>query len=413
MLGMPVPGTGFRRRVGGRRRLVSGRSAGAAARADLHKIGTRADPGVRGVPILADLYGTGRPRRGSDPALPMLSRAAIAAWPKAELHVHLDGSVRTSTLLDLDGRAGGRVLPGRTEAEVERFLRAVDDAGSLEGYLAWFRTTVPLMQTREALYRVARELVEDVADENVRLLEVRYCPALHTAGGLSLEAVNEAVLDGLADGGRAFDVAVALIVSAVRGRPVGEAVALADLAVAHRDRGVVAFDLAGPEAGHPAKDYVEAFARARGGGLHATVHAGESFGPASVRQAVLDLGAERVGHGVRVLEDPDLLAVVVARGIAFEICPTSNVQTRVAATFEDHAIRALADAGATVTVSTDNRLFSRTTVTDELWLAHTRCGLSEEQTRRAAVDAFRHSFMDPLVRNALALRAEAAIFSPR
>lgn len=340
----------------------------------------------------------------------MLTRDEIAAWPKAELHVHLDGSLRPATMLELEHEHGLDVLPADSVESIERALSGVDDAGSLEGYLAWFRLTIPLLQTADALSRAAFELAEDAACERVTYLEVRYSPILHVQGGLSIEEVNGAVLDGLRAAERALPIRTGLIVCAVRGQPVETSLHLAELAVAHRERGVVAFDLAGPEAGYPARDYLEAFRIALRHGLPVTVHAGESFGPASVRQALFDLGARRLGHGIRVLEDDDLLQHVVDRRIPLEICPTSNVQTRVVESFEAHPIRALADAGVAVTISTDNRLFSRTTVTDELWLAHSRCGLSESQVREAALNGFRHAFLPADARDRLVREAETAIF---
>lgn len=340
----------------------------------------------------------------------MLTRDEIAAWPKAELHVHLDGSLRPATMLDLERESGLHVLKADSVEAIEQALTGVDDAGSLEGYLAWFRLTIPLLQTTEALSRAAFELAEDAAREHITYLEVRYSPLLHVEKGLTLEGVNEAVLEGLRAAERVYPIRTGLILCAVRGLPVEDSPRLARLAVAHHNRGVVAFDLAGPEAGFPARDHLAAFRMVRDHGLPVTVHAGESFGPASVRQALFDLGAQRLGHGIRVLEDEDLLRYVVGHRVPLEICPTSNVQTRVVPSFEAHPIKALADAGVAVTISTDNRLFSRTTVTDELWLAHTRCGLTEFQVRDAAVNGFRHAFLPTEPRDRLVRAAEAAIF---
>lgn len=340
----------------------------------------------------------------------MLTRDEIAAWPKAELHVHLDGSLRPATMLDLEREYGLDVLPADSVESIEQALAGVDDAGSLEGYLAWFGLTIPLLQTTEALSRAAFELAEDAARENVTYLEVRYSPLLHVERGLTLEAVNEAVLAGLRAAERVFPIRTGLILCAVRGLPVEGSPRLARLAVAHQEQGVVAFDLAGPEAGFPARDHLAAFRITREHGLPVTVHAGESFGPASVRQALFDLGAQRLGHGIRVREDEELLRHVVGHRIPLEICPTSNVQTRVVPSFEAHPMKALADAGVAVTISTDNRLFSRTTVTDELWLAHTRCGLTEFQVREAAVNGFRHAFLPDEPRDRLVRAAETAIF---
>jgi adenosine deaminase len=302
-----------------------------------------------------------------------LSRDEIAAWPKAELHVHLDGSVRMGTLLEL-ARERGRtdVLPADDLAGLERSLARVDESGSLEGYLAWFRHSVPLLQDREALRRAAYELAEDAAAENVRYIEVRYSPILHTEQGLKMDEVNDAVLEGLAAAGRDLGIRSGVIICALRGRHAASSVELADLAVSYRDRGVVGFDLAGPEAGYPAKHHLQAFYHARNSLLALTIHAGESWGPESIHQALFYAGTHR---------------------IALEVCPTSNVQTRVVPGFDGHPIRRLAEAGVAVTVNTDNRLFSRTSLTEELWRVHTRCGLTADQVRTAAVDAFRYGFL--------------------
>jgi adenosine deaminase len=323
-----------------------------------------------------------------------LTREEIAAWPKAELHVHLDGSVRMGTLLELALERGRTdVLPADDLAGLERSLVRVDESGSLEGYLAWFRHSVPLLQDREALRRAAYELAEDAAAENVRYIEVRYSPILHVEQGLKMDEVNDAVLEGLAGAGRDFGIRSGVIICALRGRHAAASVELADLAVSYRDRGVVGFDLAGPEAGYPAKHHLQAFYHARNSLLALTIHAGESWGPESIHQALFYAGTHRIGHGITLAQDPDLMRYVVNHRIALEVCPTSNVQTRVVPGFEGHPIRQLADAGVAVTVNTDNRLFSRTSLTEELWRVHTRCGLSADQVRTAAVDAFRYGFL--------------------
>ncbi len=342
----------------------------------------------------------------------LLTREEIAAWPKAELHVHLDGSVRMQTLLEL-ARERDRLdaLPAADLPGLERALAGVDEAGSLEGYLAWFRHSVPLLQDRDALRRAAYELAQDAAAENVRYIEVRYSPILHTEDGLRMDEVNEAVLEGLDAAERDFGVLSGVIICALRGRHAAASVELAELAVAYRDRGVVGFDLAGPEAGYPAKHHLEAFYHARNHLLALTIHAGESWGPDSIRQALFYASTHRIGHGITLVQDPVLMQYVVNHRIALEICPTSNVQTRVVSGFEDHPIRRLADAGVAVTVNTDNRLFSRTSVTEELWRTHTRCGLTPDQVRTAAVDAFRHAFLPWDRKQVLVREAKNAILA--
>ena len=340
--------------------------------------------------------------------MPMLTRDEILAWPKAELHCHLDGSLRLETLLDLAGQQGKLdLLPARDEDGLRAILRQIDDAETLEEYLAWFGYTIPLMQTREALHRIAYELAEDNARENVRYLEVRYGPILHTEEGLSLDEVNDAVLAGLRDAERDYGIKTGVIVCGLRDRFESASLAQAELASRYRGRGVVAFDLAGGEAGNPPEMHGAAFYHARKQLLAITLHAGESFGPASIRQALFKCGAHRIGHGVTLRQDPDLMQYVIDHQIPLEMCPTSNVQTRVVTGYETHPIRAYVEAGVAVTVNTDNRLFSHTTVTDELWLVHTRCGVPAEALREVALNGFRFAFLPYHERQALLREVEA------
>jgi len=328
-------------------------------------------------------------------AAQQLTREEIASWPKAELHCHLDGSLRLTTMLEL-AEAQGKldVLPATDLEGLEVELRKIERCDSLEEYLAWFATTIPLMQTEEALERAAFELAEDAARENVRYLEVRYGPVLHEAEGLSLEQVNDAVLAGLARAESTYPIRTGLIICGLRDRFESASLRQAELAVRYGpSRGVVGFDLAGGEAGHPAKDHLSAFYHARNNLLGLTIHAGESWGPDSIRQALLYNGAHRIGHGITLVEDPDLMRYVTDRQIPLEVCPTSNVQTAVVADFETHPIRALVEAGVPVTVNTDNRLFTNSTMTEELWIAHTRCGIDAASLREVVLNGFRHAFL--------------------
>ena len=331
-----------------------------------------------------------------------LTRDDVHAWPKAELHCHLDGSLRLGTMLDL-ARATGQtdLLPADTQDDLATELRKIDGSATLEEYLAWFGYTIPLMQTREALHRIAYELAVDAAAENVRYIEVRYGPILHTDGGLTLWQVNDAVLAGLADARRDTGILTGVIVCGLRDRRESASLAQAEMAASYAGRGVAGFDLAGGERGNPAETHGAAFYLARKELLNITVHAGESFGPASIRQALFKCGAHRIGHGVTLGQDPDLLRYVVDRQIPLEVCPTSNVQTRVVASYEAHPVADYAQAGVPITINTDNRLFSHTTVTDELWLAHTRCGIPEDALREIALNGFRHAFLPHAEKQAL------------
>ena len=345
------------------------------------------------------------------PDLPaVLSRETILAWPKAELHCHLDGSLRLATLLDL-ARQHDKLdlLPAQDEGALAEELKKIDGSATLEEYLAWFGYSIPMMQKRSALHRIAYELAEDAAAENVRYLEVRYGPILHTDEGLTLWQVNDAVLAGLRDAERDFGITTGVIVCGLRDRRESASLAQAELAASYRDDGVIGFDLAGGEQGNPAEMHGAAFYHARKHLLNITVHAGESFGPASIQQALFKCGAHRIGHGVTLGQDPDLLRYFVDRQIPLEVCPTSNVQTHVVASYEAHPVAEYCRAGVPITINTDNRLFSRTTVTDELFLAHTRCGIPADALREVVLNGFRHAFLPFAEKQALLAEVEPQI----
>lgn len=324
----------------------------------------------------------------------VLSQADLDRWPKAELHCHLDGSLRLESMVDM-AREQGKLsaLPANDLGALEERLLEVDLSETLESYLEWFRFTLPLMQTRSALARTAYELAEDAARENVRYLEIRYSPILHTDEGLGLEAVNDAVLDGLDRAQRDFDLRTNVIICGLRDRFESASLRLAELAAAYRGRGVVGFDLAGGEAGHPPKHHLSAFYYARNHLLNLTIHAGESWGPDSIKQAVFFCGAHRIGHGTTLRQDPDLMQYFADHQIPLEICPTSNVQTRVVESLEHHPVGQYVEAGVPVTISTDNRLFSRTTMTKELYRTHTEAGVPAARLREIVLNGFRHAFL--------------------
>lgn len=301
----------------------------------------------------------------------------LRRMPKAELHCHLDGSLRPSTLLELSVDRG-LTLPASSAVELARHMR-VDDAHNLDEYLARFEITLAVMEDALSLERIAHELVLDAALDGVRYIEVRFCPTLHVRAGLSLDDVMSAVLKGFARGERECGTVARVIVSALRSLPWPHAMEMAELAVAFKDQGVVAFDLAGGELGNPAHVHAKAFDYARSNDLAVTVHAGEGDGPWSIRDAVHRCAADRIGHGTRLLEDAVLEAYVIDRQIPLEVCPTSNVQTRVAATFAEHPLARYRRLGAVVTINTDNRLMSGVSLTDEYvgCAQHLGFGLSE------------------------------------
>jgi adenosine deaminase len=311
--------------------------------------------------------------------------------PKAELHCHLDGSVRPSTLLEL-GREARVQMPKHTPEELAEFMR-VDDARTLEDYLRRFDVTVSVMQTEEALERIAYELAEDAAEDGVRYIEVRNAPILNVVHGMTLVQAIEAPLRGLRRAEKDFGIIGRFIVIALRNFTPEDSLEMAQLAVEFKNEGVVAFDLAGGEKGNPAARHVAAFRYAREHDLAVTVHAGEGDGAESVREAVHVCGANRIGHGTRLIEDAELTQYVNDRRIALEVCLTSNVQTRVADSYEAHPLREYFDRGLNVTLNTDNRLMSGTTLTDEYVHAAEHLGFTVDELAGIALNGFESAFL--------------------
>ncbi len=342
---------------------------------------------------------TGARDAGLRPHADPVPDAFLLALPKAELHVHLDGSLRAATMAEL-ARERRVETPWRDAEDLAAHM-LVSDAHSLEEYLARFVLTLAVMQDRGALERIAYELAEDHARENVRYLEVRFCPALCTQEGLAAHEVLEAVLAGLGRAGRDFPIVTRVIVCALRTLDPVVSVEMAALAVAYRDRGVVAFDLAGAEAGNPVDEHLEAFRLAEAAGLPRTVHAGEGFGAPSIHQAVHLAGAARIGHGTRLLEDPELETLVRSRGIPLEVCLTSNLQTGVAPSYAGHPVRRYHDLGIPVVLCTDNRLMSGVTLTEEYRHARDHLGFGRSELLRMARTGFEVGFVERSVREAL------------
>lgn len=312
--------------------------------------------------------------------------------PKTDLHVHLDGSLRTETILEL-AESQGIELPATDVPGLRKAIHAGENTGSLVKYLEAFAVTLKVMQTREALQRVAYELAEDAATEGVRYMEVRYAPLLHTEQGLRLTEVVETVLRGLHDAETDHGIESKLILCGIRNISPQSSLEMAELVVAYKGRGVVGFDLAGAEYDYPAKDHHEAFSLVRRNNINVTIHAGEAYGPASIAQALHDCGAHRIGHGCRLREDGDLLHYVVDHRIPLECCPSSNVQTNAIEALETHPMRLYLNLGARVTVNTDNRLITDTTVSKELWLAHTQVGLTLGDIKQCILNGFKSAFL--------------------
>ena len=336
----------------------------------------------------------------------VVTRALIERLPKAELHCHLDGSVRPETLLEL-GREYGVTMP-RDDAEALRDYMVVRDAHNLEEYLARFATTLSVMQTAESLERVAYELATDAWHEGVWYLEVRFAPNLCTRHGLSAAQALESAINGLSRAEREHGIVSRILVCALRTQPLSSSLDMARLAVDFHGRGVVGFDLAGAELGHPASAHADAFRHARDHDVPCTCHAGEGDGAGSVREAVHACCASRIGHGTRLIEDAELTAYVNDRRIAVEVCLTSNVQTHAIASLETHPLPEYLRRGLNVVLNTDNRLMSGTTLTDEYEVA-TRLGLGFDDLARMALNGFESAFLPWTERQALLSRARDII----
>ncbi len=334
---------------------------------------------------------------------PPLTTELIRRLPKVSLHDHLDGSLRPTTVLDLAKEVGYAGLPETDpEALAQWFYRGAD-RGSLPLYLEGFAHTIAVMQTAEALERVAYEYAQDMFEDGVVYFEVRFAPHFHTQGGLGLDAVLEAVQRGLLRGREDFGVESGIIVCALRNQSTELSLKLAELAASWMDRGVCGFDLAGEEAGHPAKEHLEAFQliKRRNGSI--TIHAGEGFGPESIWQALQYCGAHRIGHGTRLIEDiavyegkviqvGSLARYVHDHRIPLEICLSSNVHTGACERIEDHPFQYFLQHGYRVTLNTDNRLMSHTTLTQEYELAVRTFGLDLADLERLSVNAMNAAF---------------------
>jgi adenosine deaminase len=343
--------------------------------------------------------------------MPVISRELLRALPKAELHCHLDGSVRPETMLEL-AREYGQSMPV-DDPDALREHMVVKDAHNLEEYLERFAITLSVMQRAEAIERIAYELAADASRDGVRYLEARYAPVLNIKEDLSLDEAVEAAARGLARAQREYDVVARIIVCGLRHLEPEVSLRLAKLAVAHRQRGVVGFDLAGGERGHPASAHADAFAYARQHNLAVTVHAGEGDGADSVRQAVHLCGADRLGHATRLIEDESLTSYVNDRRIALEVCLTSNVQTHATESFAAHPVRRYFDRGMNVVLNTDNRLMSGTTLTDEYLLAAQHHGFSFDELAAIALNGFASAFIPWEARVALMDRARREIATLR
>ena len=322
--------------------------------------------------------------------------------PKVLLHDHLDGGLRPATVVELAQSTGYEGLPTTDADELGRWFRENADAGSLPRYLSTFAHTVGVMQTRDALVRVARECAQDLADDGVVYAEVRFAPELHLEGGLSLQEVVEAVQEGYRQGCEGRPIRVVSLLTAMR--HAARSLEIAELAVQFRDKGVVGFDIAGAEAGYPPSRHLAAFQHMQRENGHFTIHAGEAFGLPSIWEALQECHADRLGHGVRIVDDISvdtdgtatlgrLAQYVRDTRIPLEMCPSSNVQTGAATSIAEHPIGLLRRLQFRVTVNTDNRLMSGVSVSSEMAALVDAFGYGWDDLRWLTINAMKSAFI--------------------
>ncbi|MGW4030029.1 adenosine deaminase [Streptomyces sp. NPDC004838] len=337
----------------------------------------------------------------------MPTSGQIRRAPKVLLHDHLDGGLRPGTIIDLARAMSYDALPESEPDKLGIWFREAADSGSLERYLETFAHTCAVMQTRDALFRVAAECAEDLAQDGVVYAEVRYAPEQHLEAGLTLEEVVEAVNEGFREGERiarenGHRIRVGALLTAMR--HAARALEIAELANRYRDSGVVGFDIAGAEAGYPPTRHLDAFEYLKRENNHFTIHAGEAFGLPSIWQALQWCGADRLGHGVRIIDDIEvaddgrvqlgrLAAYVRDKRIPLELCPTSNLQTGAAASYAEHPIGLLRRLHFRATVNTDNRLMSGTSMSREFELLTETFGYTLDDMQWFTVNAMKSAFI--------------------
>jgi adenosine deaminase len=326
----------------------------------------------------------------------------IRAAPKVLLHDHLDGGLRPGTIVELADETGYQDLPTHNTEQLGAWMTQGADRKDLLLYLETFAHTVGVMQTRGALARVARECAEDLAADGIVYAEVRYAPEQHLQRGLGLDEVVEAVQEGFHEGSERTGIRIGTLLTAMR--TAARSLEIADLAVRWRDQGVVGFDIAGAEAGNPPTRHLDAFDHVRRENFHLTIHAGEAFGLPSIWEALQLCGAERLGHGVRIVDDIEIGSdgearlgrvahLVRDRRVPLELCPTSNVHSGAAKSIEEHPIGLLMDLRFRVTVNTDNRLMSATSLSQEFIQLVDAFGIGWGQIGRLTTNAMKSAFI--------------------
>ncbi len=325
-------------------------------------------------------------------AADQISRDEILSWPKADLHCHLDGSIRLKTLIEL-AKEFGEELPSTDEKELREHLGIGKRFDNLQDYLKVFDITLSVLQSKEALERVAFELAEDAAAENVVYLEVRFAPVFHTSHALKWSDTVDAVLAGLKRAEEKYDITCRLIVTGIRSIDPIISKELAELAVSYKGKGIVGFDLAGAEEDNPASDHTEAFYVIKNNNINCTLHAGEVVGRKSISEALHYCGADRIGQGTKLIENSDLLNYVNDHRIPLEICLSSAIHVGTHDNVSQHPFPFYLNYGLRVTLNSDSRLFTDTTVTDELYLAAQTFELTREDLINIIINGFKASFL--------------------
>ncbi|MDD3535071.1 MAG: adenosine deaminase [Candidatus Cloacimonetes bacterium] len=320
-----------------------------------------------------------------------LSRELLKELPKTDLHLHLDGSLRPESIIEM-AKEQKVQLPTFDLEELKALIVCGEHTQSLEDYLRGFHIVNLVLQDKEALERAAFEVAEDAAAENTLYLEMRYAPMLHANRGLSYNEIVSAVLAGLERAERDFGIKTGLIICGIRNMAPSSSLQMAELAVEYKDKGVVAFDLAGGELNFPAKAHKAAFELAGQHRLNITAHAGEASGAQSIQQALFDCGAHRIGHGTRLFEDKELMDYVNNHRIPLEICLTSNLHTKAVQSIAEHPINYYLEQSLRVTLNTDNRVISNTTLTDEYLLACQTFDWDYATLKRVIINGFKSAF---------------------
>lgn len=324
----------------------------------------------------------------------------IKNMPKVDLHYHLDGGLRPQTVIEIAGREG-IALPAHNAEDIAPYLKVREGCTSLAEYLEKFDLPLKCLQTAYSQRRIAMEAVEDAASQNVKYIEVRFAPQFMVEGGLTVSEVTSNVIEGLKAGEAAFKTKARAVLICMRHHDIQKNLEVIETAKKFMGKGVCGVDLAGDEAGYPPQLSREVFELACKYGIPVTIHAGEAGGAENIYEAIENLGAVRIGHGIRLKENSRLLDFIKYRRIPLEICVTSNVQTKAAASFETHPIREYFDAGLTVTVNTDNTTVSNTNITREYEILQEKYGFTHDEIKQLVFNAANAAFLEEPEKNRL------------